>query len=84
MKNIWAIAIAEVHPNGDLYVTTTSAASDLKKASELLDKLIWHYIKEQGFAVKDEINTYAKSTIIMENASELKQVIITCTLTPLQ
>lgn len=83
-KMIWVIAVAEIHPNGDIYVTTSSAAVDVKKASDLLDGLIWYYIKNLGYAVQDEINTMAKSTIVMENVSELKRVIITCTKTPLQ
>lgn len=84
VQAIWVIAIADIYPNGDIAVTTTSAAKDLSKASDLLDKLIWSYIKDYGYAVRDEINSPAKSTIVLENISELKQVIITCTKTPLQ
>ena len=84
VKNIWAIAVAEIYPNGDVFVATSSAAKDLNKASDLYDSMIWQYIKGRGYAVKDEINTYGKSTAVLENRSELKQVIITCTKTPLQ
>lgn len=84
VKMIWVIAVAEIYPNGDVSVTTSSAAKDLEKASYLLDRLIWQYIKDYGYAVRDEINTYTKSTIVLENRSELKQAVITCTKTPLQ
>ena len=80
---IWAIAVAEISINGDMFVTTTSAAKELKNASELFDKLIWTYIKEYGFTVEDEENTFAKSTVYMRNGRG-KQAILTCTKTPLQ
>ena len=84
MKTCWAIAVAEIYPNGDVSVTSTSVAKELSKASELLDRLIWQYIKEYGYAVRDEINHPAKSTVVLENRSELKQAIITCTKCALQ
>lgn len=83
-KYVWVIATADVYPDGSISVTSNFAIVDLKRASEALDRLIWLYIKEYGYAVQDEINTYAKSTVVLENRSELKQAIITCTKTPLQ
>lgn len=80
---VWVIASAELSPKGT-YITSNNAFRNLQDASNALDRIIWLYIKEHGYAVQDEINTFAKTTIVMENASELKQLIITCTKTPLQ
>ena len=83
-KAVWVIVVTEIYPNGDISVTTSTAHKDLEKASEAYDRMIWRYIKEYGYAVSDEINTYAKSTAVLRNNSELKQAIITCTKTYLQ
>ena len=76
-KSVWAIARVEIYPNGDISTQIASAASTLTKAYDILDKEVWYWIKEQGFAVKDEINTLSASTVVLENNSELRRVILT-------
>ena len=84
MKTIWVIGRVEVFPNGDMRSTTASAATDMQKAYNLLDREIWFFIKERGYAVQDEMHGLAQSTVVLENATELMRVILTCTKTALQ
>ena len=76
-KAVWAIARVEIYPNGDISTQISSVASTLTKAYDLLDKEVWYWIKEQGFAVKDEINALSRSTVVLENNSELRRIILT-------
>lgn len=75
-KKIWAISRVETYPNGDMGATVSSAADTLTKAYDLLDKEVWYWIKEQGFAVKEEFNGLSSSTVVLENNSELRRVIL--------
>ena len=76
-KNIWVISRVEIFPNGDMTLTASAATADsLGRAYEMLDKEIWYWIKEKGFAVKDEYDGLSNSTVILENNSELRRVIL--------